>query len=94
MGIELVDGNIVLVPPATDARGILSLKPQPVEGKSSLRSVAQARGIAKEILDKAFPEPLIKVDPNLDLKMGDGSNLRLTVTRFDVNDGWITVVFQ
>ena len=94
MGIELVDGNIVLVQPATDARGILSLKPQPVEGKASLRSVAQARGIAKEILDKAFHEPIITVDPNLDLKMGDGSNLRLQVTRFDVNDGWITVVFQ
>ena len=56
--------------------------------------MAQARGIAKEILDKAFTEPLITVDPNLDLKMADQSNLALQVTRLEVTDGWITVVFQ
>jgi len=94
MGIELRDGNIQLIPPATDARGILSLKPQPIAGKSSLRSVAQARGIAKEILDKAFTEPLITVDPNIDLKMADKSILGLQVTLLEVTDGWITVVFQ
>ena len=94
MGIELREGNICLIPPSTDARGILSLKPQPIEGKASLRSVAQARGIAKEILDKTFTEPLITVDPNLNLQMADKSDLSLQVTRLDITDGWITVVFQ
>lgn len=94
VGIELRDGALFLISPATDTKGILSLKPKAIEGKSSLRTVIQARSIAKELLDKTFKEPLIEVDANKEVDMGDGTTLRLRATRFQMSDGWVTAVLQ
>ncbi len=94
LGIELRDGELVLIPPKTDTRSIIGLRPQLIEGRASPRSVIQARTVIRELLEKTFPEPTIPVDSNLELKMGDGSNLRLRLTRFDTTDGWLTVVMQ
>lgn len=94
IGIELEGGQLVLTPPATDAKGILSLRPQAIEGRSSLRAVAQARGIAKGLIDKTFKEPVIRIDPDVMIKTGDGSNIRLTLSQLELTDGWLTVVFE
>lgn len=94
VGIELRDSGLFLLPPATDTKGILSLKPKAIEGNSSLRTVIQARSIAKELLDKTFKEPLIEVDANTEVDMGDGTKLRLRATRFQMSDGWVTAVLE
>lgn len=94
VGIELRDGSLYLIPPSTDTKGILSIKPRAIEEKSSLRNVIQARKIAKELLDKTFKEPLIEVDPNTEVDMGDGTKLRLRTTRFEMSDGWVTGVLE
>lgn len=92
--IYLEGGNLTLIPPATDAKGILSLRPQAIEGRSSLRSVAQARGIAKNLIDKTFEEPVVNIKRDVDIKMGDGSMMTLTITQFELTDGWLTTVFE
>ena len=92
--IYLENGDLTLIPPATDAKGILSLRPQAIEGRSSLRSVAQARGIAKNLIDKTFEDPKVSIKRNVDIKMADGSMMTLTITRFDITDGWLTTVFE
>lgn len=94
LGIALEGGMLNLTPPATDAKGILSLRPQAIEGRSSLRSVAQARGVAKGLIDNTFKEPVVRIDSNLDIKMADGGSLPLRVTEFELTDGWLTVVFE
>lgn len=94
IGISLDGGRLKLDPPKTDPKSILSLRPQAIEGRSSLRSVAQARGIAKGLIDKTFKEPEIQIEPDVMVKMGDGSDLRVTVTEFELTDGWLTVVFE
>ncbi len=94
MGIELRNGQLVLIPPETDTRSVIALRPQLIEGRASPRTVIQARTVIKELLEKTFTEPEIEVDSNLDLVMGDGTNLRLQITRFEPNDGWLTVVMQ
>lgn len=94
VGIELRDGGLYLIPPKTDTKGILSIKPRAIEDKSSLRTVIQARSIAKELLDKTFKEPEIEVDANTEIDMGDGTNLRLRATRVELTDGWVTGVLQ
>ena len=94
IGISLEDGMLNLVPPKTDPKGILSLRPQAIQGRSSLRSVAQARGIAKGLIDNTFKEPVIRIEPDVIVKMGDGSDLRLTLTDLQLSDGWLTVIFE
>ena len=94
VGIELRDGSLFVISPATDTKGILSIKPRAIEGKSSLRNVVQARSIAKELLEKTFKEPLTEVDANTEIDMGDGTKLRLRATRFQMSDGWFTGVLE
>lgn len=94
VGIEIRDGELMLIPPPTDTKGIVAIRPQAIEGRSSIRSVVQARTIAKELLDKTFQNGPVKVDPNLDLTLGDGSTLRLRLTEFQMTDGWITAVLE
>lgn len=94
LGIALEGGKLALTPPATDAKGILSLRPQAIEGRSSLRSVAQARGVAKGLIDNTFKEPVVKIKSSVDITMADGANLPLRVTQFELTDGWLTVVFE
>ena len=83
-----------MIPPKTDNQGILSIKPRAIEERSSLRTVVQARAIAKELLDKTFKEPEINVAPDVDLKVGDGTTLKLRATTFQMTDGWVTGVLQ
>lgn len=94
VGIEIRNGGLMLIPPPTDTKGIVSIRPQAIEGRSSIRSVVQARQIAKELLDKTFQDGPVKVDPDLDLTLGDGSKLRLRLTQFQMTDGWITAVLE
>ena len=94
IGIELRGGQLTLIPPKTDNQGILSIKPRAIEERSSLRTVVQARAIAKELLDKTFKKPEIDVDPNVDVKLADGSVLKLRTTTFNMTDGWVTAVLQ
>ena len=94
LGIEVRDGSLFLSAPRTDPRGILSLRPRAIAGKGSLRSVAQARGIAKEILDKAFKQPVTELDSTLDLELKDRENLKLQITQLEITDGWVTLIME
>ena len=94
VGIEIRDGNLFLKAPDTDPRGILALRPRAIEGKSSLKSVAQARGIAKELLDKAFKQPLTELDSNIELELQNRENLTLQITKLEITDGWATVIME
>lgn len=92
--ITLKDGKLLLIPPKTGTRDILALKPKAIEGRSSPRSVIQARAVLKELLDKTFKEPEINLDSEVELDLADGTNLRLGVTAFQLSDGWLTMVMQ
>jgi hypothetical protein len=94
VGIEVRDGSLFLKAPRTDPRGILSLRPRAIEGKANLRSVAQARGIAKELLDKAFKQPLTELDSTLELELKNRENLELQITQLQISDGWVTLVME
>jgi hypothetical protein len=94
IGIEVRDGSLFLKAPRTDPRGILSLRPRAIEGKGSLRSVAQARGIAKELLDKAFKQPLTELDSTLELELKNRENLKLQITQLEITDGWVTLIME
>jgi hypothetical protein len=94
VGIEVRDGSLFLKAPRTDPRGILSLRPRAIEGKGSLRSVAQARGIAKELLDKAFKQPLTELDSTLELELKNRENLELQITQLEITDGWVTLIME
>jgi hypothetical protein len=94
LGIEVRDGSLFLKAPRTDPRGILSLRPRAIEGKGSLRSVAQARGIAKELLDKAFKKPLTELDSTLELELKNRENLKLQITQLEITDGWVTLIME
>lgn len=92
--LYLEAGELTLIPPKTDPKSILALRPQAIEGRSSIRSVAQARKIAASLIEKTFKEPEIAIKRSVNVKMGDGSNLPLMITRFELTDGWLTVVFE
>ena len=94
VGIAVQDGGLFLTAPRTDPRGILALRPQAIEGKASLKSVAQARGIAKELLDKAFKEPLTELDSNIELELKNRENLTLQITSLEISDGWATLIME
>ncbi|MEO2020039.1 MAG: hypothetical protein ABGZ53_37385 [Fuerstiella sp.] len=94
LGIEVRDGSLVLSAPRTDPRGILSLRPRAIEGKAGLRSVAQARGIAKELLDKTFKQQLTELDSNIELELKNRENLKLQITKLEITDGWVTLIME
>ncbi|HIF00464.1 MAG TPA: hypothetical protein EYG03_08520 [Planctomycetes bacterium] len=94
LGIEVRDGSLVLTAPRTDPRGILSLRPRAIEGKASLKSVAQARGIAKELLDKTFKQQSTELDSNIELELKNRENLKLQITKLEITDGWVTLIME
>ncbi|MEZ6126617.1 MAG: hypothetical protein R3C49_26135 [Planctomycetaceae bacterium] len=94
IGLEFQDGELVLIPPKTDTKGILSIKPQAIEEKSSLRTIVQARAIAKELLDKMFKEEKIKIDPTVEVKMGDGQKMKMKATTVEMSDGWVQGILE
>ncbi|MCA9085370.1 MAG: hypothetical protein KDA81_15010 [Planctomycetaceae bacterium] len=91
VGFELADGNLTVIAPSTDVRGILSLRPRAIEGRGN---VAQARAIAKELLDKTFKEARTPIDSNVDVPLNDNRKIRLRLTTFELADGWVTGVLQ
>ena len=94
LAIAVADGKIVMTPPDTSTRGIIALKPKPLEGRASPQTVIQARAVIKNLLVKTFPDPTIEVDSVVQVEMADGSPLELRIKTLELTDGWLTVIMD
>ncbi|MEQ9406654.1 MAG: hypothetical protein RIK87_02970 [Fuerstiella sp.] len=93
VGIEFNNGILELISPGTDTESVIAMKSTPIDPVSRLERFS-ARVVLKELLEKAFTEPRIERDTELDLEMADGSPLTLQMTQFYLTDGWMTAIMQ
>lgn len=93
--IQLDGGKLLLISPNTESKNIAKvIKPRSIEERASPRSIIQARAIAKKLIEGAFKEEVKVIDTNLDIKLGGGQNLPLTLSYFQISDGWISAILE
>lgn len=105
--VTFENGEIILTPPPLDNLKEFGakIKQRPADstkskGAGALRRTIQARKIAHQLVTAVFNDPDNpdakdkRVPAEIEVLMGDGTRLKLRVTKFQVSDGWITAVFN
>lgn len=93
--VQLDAGKLLVISPNTESKNIAKvIKPRSIEERASPRSIIQARAIAQKLIAGAFKEEVQVIDTQVDVKLGGGQDLPLTLTYFQISDGWISAVLE
>ena len=93
--IQLQDNQLLLIAPNTESKNIAKvIKPRSIEERASPRSIIQARAIAQKLIEGAFKEEVKVLNTNVDVKLGGGQNLAMSLSYFQISDGWISLVLE